>query len=71
MFVTIAMVLLLREFDTAAQTKANLFYMLSGIASFAVEIVDIRATGRCIRSWIFALITFRIFIQFLFVFSIF
>lgn len=65
------MVMLLREFDCLVQTKANLCHMLSGIADFAFEIVHISATGGCIRSLIFALNTFRVFVQFLFVFSIF
>jgi hypothetical protein len=49
------MVMLLREFDSLVQPKANLCHLLSGIAGFAFEIVNVGATGRCIRSLIFAL----------------
>jgi len=66
-FITIAMVMLLREFNSLVQIKANLCHMLSGKAGFEVEIVDTSATGRCVKSLIFALNTFRIFVQFLFV----
>ena len=45
-FITIAVVMLLREFDTLVQTKANLCHMLSGKAVFAVEIININATRK-------------------------
>ena len=47
----------------SSSDKADLRHMLSGIADFTFEIVHISATGRCIRSLIFALNTFRILIQ--------
>ena len=60
-----------KRFDSLVQTKANLCHMLLGIADFAfVGIVNIGASGRCIRSLIFALNTSRIFVQFLCVFFI-